>query len=363
MKIKAKKSFTYKHVCYKSYTMLSSYSDQEISEETKRLYSKLKNCGMSESVCQMYSYITLEINRLKKKRNAVVLAHTYTTPDILYGVADYVGDSLKLSMEASKTKAEIIIFAGVVFMAETAKILNPAKRVFIVDRNAGCSLSDSITAEQVKELKRQYPGRKVITYVNTTAAVKAESDICCTSANAQDIVAYLPDKEFIFVPDAYMAKNIENATGKKLITWPGKCIVHVEFKPDTIIEWKKLYPDMKVLSHLECDSSVISLSDYAGGTEGIKRYIQSSDSKRFMIVTECGMSDRLRVEHPDKEFYGTCALCPYMKMNNLLGILEALKNLPKKNEILLDKDIIERARVPVQRMVELTEEIKKSKGQ
>ncbi|MEM3372898.1 MAG: quinolinate synthase NadA [Candidatus Anstonellales archaeon] len=335
-----------------------SFSDQEISKEAERLYSKLKINGYTKSMCKVYATLTLEINRLKEERNAVILAHTYMTPEIIFGVADFVGDSLKLSQEAKKTNKDIIVFAGVIFMAETAKILNPEKKVFILSKEANCSLADSITAKDVRMLKQKYPNTKVITYINTTAEVKAESDIICTSSNAKDIIEYLPDQEFIFLPDKLMARNLEQMTGKKLISWDGTCIVHEEFDERSIFEWKKLHPDLRVLSHIECNSNVVKNSDYSGSTEGIRNYVEKSKDKKFMIITECGMADRLRIEFPEKEFYGSCVLCPYMKKNSLSLIYEVLKELPKDKEIILSNEIIEKAKIPLDRMMELTERIK-----
>ncbi|MCX8166724.1 MAG: quinolinate synthase NadA [Candidatus Micrarchaeota archaeon] len=338
------------------------FSDLEIEKEAERLYQKLKYNGYSKSLCKVYASLTLEINRLKEERNALILAHTYMTPDIIFGVADFVGDSLKLSQEARNTNKDVIVFAGVIFMAETAKILNKEKRVFIVSKDAGCSLADSIKASDVIKLRKKFPKLKVITYINTTAEVKAESDIICTSSNAKDIIEYLPDREFIFLPDKLMAKNLEDLTGKRLISWDGTCIVHEEFNENSIHEWKRLHPDLKVLSHIECNSQVVKSSDYSGSTEGIRNYVLNSKDKKFMIVTECGMADRLRIEFPEKEFYGSCVLCPYMKKNSLAGIYEVLKELPMDKEIILSEEVIESAYLPLKRMFELTEEIRKLKA-
>ncbi|MBI4399395.1 quinolinate synthase NadA [Candidatus Micrarchaeota archaeon] len=330
------------------------FTQQEIKEEAERLFSKLSHLDWTMDICLVYAPITLEINRLKKEKNAILLAHSYQTPDIVYGIADFVGDSYGLSKKAQETSSDVILFSGVVFMAETAKIINPTKTVLVPARDAGCSLSDSITGEDVKKLKARHPNAPVICYVNTSAEVKAESDICCTSANALKIVQSLPDKEIIFIPDQFMAQNIAKLTDKKIISWDGYCIVHKDFTGERVDEFRKAYPDLKILAHTECSPSVIDKVDLAGGTEDMVKYVKASDSKKFMLITECGLADRMRVEHSDKEFIGMCNLCPYMKKNNLLNILQALKNPKPEQIVTIPEETRKRAERSLQRMFELT---------
>ncbi|MFH1663983.1 MAG: quinolinate synthase NadA [archaeon] len=321
----------------------SFYSEEEVKKEAERLYEKLKKTGFSRDECISFAPLTLEINKLKKQKNAVILAHSYQTPDIIYGVSDFVGDSLELSKKAAETKAETIVFAGVKFMAETAKILSPKKTVLLPSLEAGCSLSESITAEDVRKLKQQHPGIPVVCYVNTSAEVKAECDACCTSANALQVVESFKEKEVIFLPDELMAKNIQNQTSKKIIAWNGLCVVHKEFRAEDIKEVKKKYLGVKILVHTECNPSVVELSDFAGGTNGMINYAKTHTDKKFMMVTECGLTDRMKTELPEKKFVGTCELCPYMKKNTLELILQALRH-PKKEQIIeLPEETIRKA--------------------
>jgi quinolinate synthase len=314
----------------------------------------LKHVGFNMGYCELIAPLTLEINELKKKKGAVILAHSYQTPDIMYGVADFVGDSYGLSKAAEKTKAKVILFAGVRFMAETAKILNPEKKVLLPSVEAGCSLADAITAEDVRALKKKHPGIPVVCYVNTTAEVKAECDACCTSANALKIVEGMPGDKLIFVPDVLMARNLQKQTKKKLIYWPGKCIVHEDFKVDMIDRFRKMTPGLKVLSHLECPPDVIAKSDMAGGTGDMIRYVKEKKASAYMLVTECGMTDRMKVEYPEKRFVGMCSLCPYMKKTNLQLIRQVLKNPKAEQVIKVPERIRKKAASALKKMFELS---------
>ncbi len=328
-----------------------NFSNEELEEEAKRLFSKLKHVHYTLVDCRSISHLTLEIQKLKKEKNFVILAHNYQRAEVVFGVGDFNGDSLGLSIEATKTNAKNILFAGVKFMAETAKILNPEKRVFIPDLNAGCSLAESISVFALKKLKSQYPKAAVVCYVNTDAVIKAESDICCTSANVLQVVESLPNEQIIFIPDNFMAKNLRNLTSKKIIEWSGTCVVHEIFTVEQVKQYKKLYPGLKVLSHLECSPEVIQESDFAGGTSGMQKFVSKSDAKQFLLVTECGMADVLRVEFPEKEFVTPCSVCPFMKTISLENILQTLRE--EKFEITIEEKIRLKAKQAVDKMLEL----------
>ncbi|MCR4335378.1 MAG: quinolinate synthase NadA [archaeon] len=325
--------------------------EKELADEAKRLYVNLKHLEYSMNECLMFAPLTLKINKLKKEKNAVILAHNYQRPEILFGIADFTGDSFALSKNAMETNADIILFCGVKFMAETAKILNPEKKVLIPSLEAGCSLADEITAQDVKNLRSKYPNLPVITYINTPADVKAESDVICTSANALKVIEAMKEDEVIFVPDMFMARNLQNQTKKKIHYWNGKCIVHEQFTPEQVTEYKNQFPEMKVLAHLECMPEVIALSDLAGGTSDMYNYIKNSDAEKFMLVTECGMSDLLRARFPEKQFINPCSVCPYMKKIHLDNTLVSLEE--EKFEITVEKEIAEKAKKALDRMIEI----------
>ncbi|MFH1107507.1 MAG: quinolinate synthase NadA [Candidatus Micrarchaeota archaeon] len=329
-------------------------SSAELDAEAKRLYSSLSKLGWNKEVCQAYAPLTLEINNLKKRKNAVILAHSYQPPEIVYGVADFVGDSLGLSMEAARTKAKVIVFAGVRFMAETAKILSPTKKVYLPATDAGCSLAESITAADVRKLRKKHPGAGVVCYVNTDAAVKAECDACCTSANALEVVESMPQEKVIFLPDAFMARNVAALTKKQIIGWDGKCVVHREFSADKIRALRKAHPGMKVLVHTECAPAVVKEADYAGGTGGMIGYAKASNASEFVMVTECGLSDRMRVELPGKKFLAMCSLCPFMRKNSLALIWQALAKPKKSQEIIVPKKTVARARRAIDYMMQVS---------
>jgi len=292
------------------------------------------------------------IMRLKKERNAVILAHNYMRPEIFHGVSDIVGDSLALAREATTVEADVIVLAGVHFMAETAKLLNPSKTVLIPDLRSGCSLAESITAEDVRELRRLHPGVPVVTYVNTSAAVKAESDICCTSGNAVHVIESLGVPEVIMIPDQFLAANIARQTGVKVITHPGACEVHERFTPHDIRQVRADYPDgVTVLAHPECPPEVVDEADFSGSTAQMIKFVAEKRPKRVALVTECSMSDNVAQEYPDVEFVRPCNLCPHMKRNTLAKIRHALETMT--NEVTIDPDVADRARAAVERMLEV----------
>ena len=290
-----------------------------------------------------------KINKLKKEKNAVILAHSYMTPEIYHCVADIVGDSLKLAKESQKAKADIIIMCGVHFMAETAKILNPNKKVLIPDMSAGCSLAEAITGEDVRLLKQKYPGVPVVSYVNTSADVKAETDICCTSSNAVEIVESLGVDEVIFLPDEYLGKNVAAQTKVKIITFHGTCIVHERFTPEEIREYRKNYPGIVVLAHPECPPEVVAEADYTGSTSKMSNYVRDKQPKKVLMVTECSMSDNVAIENPNVEMIKPCNLCPYMKKITLQGIYNSLTN--GTDEVKLTEAIMDKARLSIKRMI------------
>ena len=292
-----------------------------------------------------------KINKLKKDKNAVILAHNYQTPEIYHGVADIAADSLALAIEASKTKADIIVLCGVHFMAETAKLMNPKKKVLIPDMDAGCSLASSITGEDVRMLKEKYPGVPVVSYVNTSAEVKAESDVCCTSANAVKVVESLGVDRVIFLPDHYLANYVQKNTKVKIISWQGTCIVHEKFTGNEVKDIREQNPGIKIIAHPECPPDVISASDFAGSTSSMVRYVKEKKPKKVLLVTECSMSDNIQIENPDVEFIKPCNLCPFMKKITLKKILDCLEK--ESNEIKIGDNIAARARKSVTRMADI----------
>ena len=292
-----------------------------------------------------------KINKLKKDKNAVILAHNYQTPEIYHGVADIAADSLALAIEASKTKADIIVLCGVHFMAETAKLMNPKKKVLIPDMDAGCSLASSITGEDVRMLKEKYPGVPVVSYVNTSAEVKAESDVCCTSANAVKVVESLGVDRVIFLPDHYLANYVQKNTKVKIISWQGTCIVHEKFTGNEVKDIRENNPGIKIIAHPECPPDVISSSDFAGSTSSMVRYVKEKKPKKVLLVTECSMSDNIQIENPDVEFVKPCNLCPFMKKITLKKILDCLEK--ESNEIKIGDNIAARARKSVIRMADI----------
>ena len=289
------------------------------------------------------------INKLKKEKDVVILAHNYQTPEIYHCVADIVGDSLKLAREAANTTADTILMCGVYFMAETAKLMSPNKTVLIPDPKAGCSLSESITGKDVRLLKEKYPGVPVVTYVNTSAEVKAETDICCTSSNAVEIIESLGVDRVIFLPDEYLAKNVAKETKVKIIAWHGTCIVHEKFTAKEIREYRKDNPGITILAHPECPPEVIAEVDFTGSTSKMSNYVKEKQPSKVLMVTECSMSDNVSVENPDVEFVRPCNLCPHMKRITLPGILQSL--MMDTYEVKIPYDIMRKAKLPIERMV------------
>jgi quinolinate synthase len=289
------------------------------------------------------------ILRLKKERNAVILAHNYQTPEIFHGVADIVGDSLALAREAATVKADVIVLCGVHFMAETAKIINPEKTVLIPDMKAGCSLADSITAADVRLLRQKYPGVPVVTYVNTSADVKAESDICCTSGNAVKVVESLGVDRVIMLPDEFLAQNVQAQTKVKIIAWKGYCEVHELFTVADIEELRAKHPGVVVMAHPECRPEVVEASDFSGSTANMIDFVDQKRPPKVMLITECSMSDNIAVHHPEIEYIRPCRLCPHMKQITLPKIREALELM--QFEVKVDPAIAGRARLAVERML------------
>jgi quinolinate synthase len=314
-----------------------------------QLYEKLKNIKLGAFVCQ-YSLrkceelvpIINEINELKEEKNAVILAHSYISPEIIYGVSDFVGDSYKLSRDALTTSASTIVFVAVRFMGETAKILNPEKEVLIPALLDGCSLADSIQPDTVRDLRRQYPDHTFICYINTTAQVKAECDITVTSGNVYKIAKDIPNDKIYFLPDKFMGQNLKNymerqGIKKDIQFYSGTCYVHEDYGIDDIHKIRFEYPDAKIISHPECNSAIVDNSDFVGSTEQMLEFMKETGSKRFLMLTECGLSARLQSEFPDKQLVGSCTMCKFMKSNTLEDILRTLKNPLPRDRVILDE--------------------------
>ena len=320
----------------------------EVESQTDKLYKKIQGSIPEIEWTTIAPYI-YEINKLKKEKNVTIMAHNYQSPEIFYGVADIVGDSLGLAIEGAKVKTDKILMCGVHFMAETAKIMSPEKKIILPDFSAGCSLAESITPEDVKKLKKDNPDVPVVTYVNTSADVKAETDICCTSANAVKIVESLNVNKVIFLPDEYLAKYVASKTDVEIISWKGKCEVHEQFTGKEIFELRKKYPNLKVISHPECPPEVIKASDYTGSTGSMINYVKNTKAKDIFLVTECSMSDNIQIENPNINFVKPCNLCPHMKKITLENILKSLKE--ENNLIEIDKKIISKAKGAIEKMI------------
>src|SRR5665213_790758 len=328
-----------------------AYTDA-VAKATATLYSRVAKV-IPEIEWPVFAPLIAEINRLKRARNAVILGHNYMTPEIFHCVSDFTGDSLALAREAARTDAAVIVQAGVHFMAETSKILSPEKTVLIPDANAGCSLAASITGADVRLLRQKHPGLPVVTYVNTSADVKAESDICCTSGNAVKVVEQIA-RDFgtdtvIMIPDQYLAKNVAAQTGIKVITWEGACEVHERFTAQEIRDYRSAHPGIVVLAHPECPPEVVAEANFAGSTAAMINYVGDHKPRRVVMITECSMSDNVAVEHPDVDFVRPCNLCPHMKRITLDGILHALQTMT--TEVVVDPAVSARARVAIERML------------
>jgi quinolinate synthase len=320
----------------------------EVALATAPLYERVRTV-IPELEWAIHAPYIAAIETWKRRLNAVVLAHNYQTPEIFHGVADFVGDSLALAQEGAKTEADVIVLAGVHFMAETAKILSPEKTILIPDPEAGCSLAASITAEDIRLLRARYPGVPVVTYVNTSAAVKAESDICCTSANAVAVVESLGVDRVIFLPDEYLGRYVAAQTKVEIILWKGHCEVHERFTGGELRAYRQQHPDVEILAHPECPPEVLAEADFVGSTAAMVRHVGEVRPRRVVLVTECSMSDNVAAEHPNVEFIRPCNLCPHMKRITLPKILRSLETLEHRVEV--DLEVGERARRAVERML------------
>lgn len=321
-----------------------------LAKEMAPLYEKVKHVIPSVEWPFFAPYIHA-INKLKKERGAVVLAHNYQTPEIFHCVSDIAGDSLQLAKEAAKVDADVIVQCGVHFMAETSKLLNPHKTVLIPDSKAGCSLADSITGADVRLLREKFPGVPVVTYVNTSAEVKAESDICCTSSNALKVVESFGTDRVLCIPDEYLAQNIAKQTNVKILTWKGHCEVHERFTAEELRQYRRDDPNIVIIAHPECPPDVVAEADFSGSTSGMINWVKEHQPKRVVMVTECSMSDNVAVENPNVEFVRPCNLCPHMKRISLKNILESLVYM--REEVTVDPAVAVRARQAVERMINL----------
>jgi quinolinate synthase len=340
---------------------------------TQGMYDRLSallSTTVPDFELRLKAELAVEINRLKEEKNAVILGHNYMEPALFYSICDYKGDSLELSRKAAQSNKDIIVFCGVKFMAETAKILNPMKKVLVPSEKAGCSLAASINAADVRELKAKFPGVPVVTYINTYADVKAESDICCTSGNAVAVVNSLNTDKVIFIPDEYLAGNVARETGKQIIYptrdprrhfeeldyqmigWPGRCEVHEKFTVEDIANVRKQFPDVVILAHPECSPAVVAASDFSGSTTAMIRYVEQTNAPHYLMLTECSMGDNVAAANPDKEMLRLCSIrCPHM---NQITLEDTLKSLQKEQfEIVIDEDIRRRAYISVERMLHI----------
>ncbi len=327
----------------------------EKAEATRDIYAKTDRV-IPLAEWATYAPYVIEINRLKKERNAVILAHNYMTPEIYHGVADHVGDSLQLAIKATEVEEAVIVQCGVHFMAETSKILNPAKTVLMPDMAAGCSLAESITAEGVAEMRAKYPGAPVVSYVNTTAEVKAASDICCTSANALQIVDAMEGDTVIMTPDKFLAQNVANESKKNVVWWDGSCIVHELYQAEDLRAYREAEPDIKIIAHPECTPDVVAEADYTGSTRGIVDWVHEHKPSKVMLVTECSMATNISDELPEVEFAKPCNMCPYMKKITLEKILWSLHTMG--TEVVVEPEIAAKARLAVERMIDLSKSLK-----
>ncbi|MBG6173964.1 quinolinate synthase [Labrenzia sp. EL_208] len=322
----------------------------EIAEATAPIFEKVKHFIPAIEWAALAPTIHA-INKLKKERNAVILAHNYMTPDIYHGVADIFGDSLQLAIEATRTDAEVIVQCGVHFMAETSKILSPEKTVLIPDMRAGCSLAESITGADVRALRERNPGVPIITYVNTSAEVKAECDICCTSSNALQVVESFGVDRVFLVPDKYLAANVGKKTDVEVLVWDGACEVHERFTAEELRDYRRIEPDVKIIAHPECPPEVVAEADFAGSTAHMIDWVKTRRPEKVMMVTECSMADNIASETPDVNYIRPCNLCPHMKRITLGKILDSLVEM--KEEVVVDPVVADRARTAVERMINL----------
>ena len=325
-----------------------------LAAEMQDIYTRMDRV-ISPPDWAVYAPYVRAINTLKKERNAVILGHNYMTPEIFHGVSDFVGDSLQLAMKASDVKEDVIVQAGVHFMAETSKILSPQKTVLMPDMAAGCSLAESITADGVEEMRAKYPGAPVVSYVNTTAEVKAASDICCTSSNAVQIVNAMDSDTVIMTPDQYLAQNVANESHKNVVYWPGSCIVHEQYTAKDLRDFREWNPGTQLIAHPECTPDVVAEADFSGSTSGILKYVHDKKPERAMLITECSMASNIADELPEVEFVGPCNMCPYMKKITLEKILYVLHTMEGQVEV--DEDVADKARKSVQAMIDLSRKL------
>jgi quinolinate synthase len=323
----------------------------EVAERTRSLYERVQRV-IPPFEWPVFAPDIDAILRLKRERNAIVLAHNYQTPEIFHGVADIVGDSLALARRAAATDADVIVLAGVHFMAETAKLVNPDKTVLIPDLRAGCSLAASITGADVRLLREAYPGVPIVTYVNTSAEVKAEADICCTSGNAVNVVESLGAERVVFIPDEYLAKYVAKQTRVEIIGWHGRCEVHERFTGEDIRRYRRGFGSLVVIAHPECPPDVLAAADFVGSTAQMIDYVKTGRPARVVMLTECSMSDNVAAEVPDVEFVRPCNLCPHMKRITLPKIRRALETM--QPEVKVAPEIAARARAAVDRMLAVT---------
>ncbi|MBY6136112.1 quinolinate synthase NadA [Nocardioides marinus] len=344
---------------------------QSMRDQLANHYDLAPNPALAEKMADVYARMDRVVNpiewathapyvaailELKKQRNAVVLAHNYMTPEIYHGISDVVGDSLQLAIEATRVEADVIVQCGVHFMAETSKILSPEKTVLIPDMEAGCSLAESITAEGVAEMRRRYPGAPVVTYVNTTAEVKAASDICCTSSNAAQIVAAMEEDTIIMTPDQYLAQNIAKLVPEKnIVWWEGSCIVHEQYTAQDLRDFREWNPGTRLIAHPECPPDVVAEADFSGSTSGIVKYVTDEKPEKALLITECSMASNIADQLPEVEFVGPCNMCPYMKKITLEKILWSLHTMTEPVEV--DPEVAEKARIAVQRMIDLSRKL------
>jgi quinolinate synthase len=334
--------------------VLAGAYDLEPSEaafrDTRDLYDRVSRV-VPEPDWALHAPYVRAINALKRERGAVILGHNYMTPEIFHGVADIVGDSLALAIAATKVEQPVIVQCGVHFMAETSKVLNPSKTVLIPDGRAGCSLASSITAADIAGLRAQYPGAKVVSYVNTTAEVKAASDICCTSANAAQVVEAMPGDTVIMTPDGYLARNVAKQVSKRVVWWEGTCMVHERFTPEELRAYRDSDPGVTIIAHPECPPAVVAEADFAGSTADMIRYVRTKKPAKVVMVTECSMSDNVAAEAPETEFVRPCNICPHMKRITLENVLWSLHSMTE--EVTVAEHLIAPARAAVEAMIAL----------
>lgn len=326
--------------------------NSELAESMSDIYQRMSRV-VSPVDWVLYAPYVKAINELKAKRNAVILGHNYMTPEIFHGISDFVGDSLQLAIKATEVEADVIVQCGVHFMAETSKILSPSKTVLMPDMEAGCSLAESITAEGVEEMRRRYPGAPVVSYVNTTAEVKAASDICCTSSNAAQIVGAMESDTVIMTPDQYLAQNVaKQVPGKRIVWWEGSCIVHERYTAQDLKDFREWNPGTRIIAHPECPPDVVNEADFSGSTAGIIAYVENERPEKAMLVTECSMASNISDALPDVDFVGPCNMCPFMKKISLEKILYSLHTMSTPVEV--DPTVAEGARLAVERMIDVS---------